>query len=63
MVIGSSLEVSPANYFTLQAKDNGARLVIINMETTAMDREAHLIIRGRAGEVLLELYQRLNKYA
>jgi len=61
VVIGSSLEVSPANYFPLQARDNGAKLVILNMETTAMDNEAHLIIRGRAGEILSDLYQRLKE--
>ena len=60
-VIGSSLEVSPANYFPLQAKDHGAKLVIINMEATVMDHQADLIIRGRAGEVLTELYRRLKE--
>jgi len=55
IVVGSSLEVSPANYFPLQARDIGAKLVIINMEPTVMDEEANLIIRGKAGEVLSDL--------
>lgn len=60
-VIGSSLEVSPANYFPVQAKDSGARLVIINLEATVMDDMADLIIRGQAGEVLAELSQGLKQ--
>ncbi|MFZ7103620.1 MAG: SIR2 family NAD-dependent protein deacylase [Peptococcaceae bacterium] len=55
IVIGSSLEVSPANYFPLQAREAGAKLVIINMEKTIMDEEADLIIPGKAGEVLAEI--------
>jgi NAD-dependent deacetylase len=56
VVIGSSLEVSPANYFPLLARDVGARLAFINLEPTDMDDQAHLVIRGKAGEVLEELY-------
>jgi NAD-dependent deacetylase len=55
IVIGSSLEVSPANYFPLQARDTGAKLVIINMETTIMDEQADLVVRGKAGEVLVKV--------
>ncbi len=60
VVIGSSLEVSPANYFPLLARDVGARLVFINLEPTDMDDQAHLIIRGKAGEVLEELYAKIK---
>lgn len=55
IVIGSSLEVSPANYFPELAKDCGAKLVFINMEPTHMDPKADLIIREKAGNVLVEV--------
>jgi NAD-dependent deacetylase len=56
IVLGSSLRVSPANYFPLDAKENGAKLVIINMERTEFDHLADLVINNRfIGEVLQEL--------
>lgn len=56
VVIGSSLEVSPANHFPLMARDKGAKLVIINREPTVMDQEADLVLNGSAGEILTHLY-------
>lgn len=56
IVLGSSLSVSPANYFPMDAKENGAKLVIINMEQTEMDDLADMVINKRKiGEVLQEL--------
>jgi NAD-dependent deacetylase len=52
IVIGSSLEVSPANFFPLEAKGAGAKLVLINLEPTEVDERADLLIRDRAGHVL-----------
>lgn len=61
VVIGSSLEVSPANYFPLLARDAGAKLVIINMEPTLMDNEADLVIPAKAGDVLQELQEAIDQ--
>lgn len=61
VVIGSSLEVSPANQFPLLAKDMGAKLVIINRDATIMDDRADMVIRGNSGEVLKELYFYIEK--
>jgi NAD-dependent deacetylase len=53
IVLGSSLTVSPANFFPIDAKENGAKLVIINMERTEFDHLADLVINNRKiGEVL-----------
>nr|WP_235801534.1 NAD-dependent deacylase [Heyndrickxia acidiproducens] len=58
IVLGSSLSVSPANQFPLEAKRNGAKLVIVNMEPTEMDDAADLIVRDwKIGE-LLEMVNR-----
>lgn len=47
IVLGSSLTVSPANFFPMEAKEAGAKLVIINMEPTQLDDMADLVIHNR----------------
>ncbi|MFD1708198.1 NAD-dependent protein deacylase [Siminovitchia sediminis] len=55
IVLGSSLSVTPANQFPLIAKQNGAYLVIVNMEPTDLDIYADETIHGRKiGELLQE---------
>ncbi|KPC77725.1 NAD-dependent deacylase [Laceyella sacchari] len=46
IVLGSSLQVSPANFFPVRAKEQGAKLVIINWEPTDFDAEADLVVNG-----------------
>jgi NAD-dependent deacetylase len=61
IVLGSSLQVSPANQLPLLAKRNGAKLVIVNMEPTELDEWADLVIHHRKiGEVLKELDNELK---
>ena len=50
--IGSSLVVHPAAQIPLIAKENGATLVILNREATALDEYADLIINDEIGEIL-----------
>jgi NAD-dependent deacetylase len=52
LAIGSSLVVWPAAGFPLMAKNNGAKLVIINNEPTEQDEMADLVIRHDIGETL-----------
>jgi NAD-dependent deacetylase len=52
LVVGSSLVVWPAAGFSLLAKQNGARLAIINREATEFDDIADLVIRDDIGSVL-----------
>lgn len=60
IVLGSSLSVSPANQFPLLAKENNAKLVIVNMDETEMDHFADEVIHGRKiGDVLVELDEKL----
>lgn len=51
LAIGSSLVVWPAAGFPVQAKREGARLVIINREPTELDRLADLVIHADIGDV------------
>lgn len=56
IVLGSSLQVSPANELPVIAKRSGGKLVIVNMEPTPLDDWADLLIHGRKiGEVLQEI--------
>jgi NAD-dependent deacetylase len=50
--IGSSLVVWPAAGFPLIAKENGARLVIVNRDPTDFDEIADLVVREDIGTVL-----------
>lgn len=50
IAIGSSLVVWPAAGFPLHAKQNGARLVIVNREPTDFDEIADLVVRQDIGE-------------
>lgn len=52
LVVGSSLVVYPAAAFPAFAKENGARLVIINREPTPLDEMADLVIHAEIGSVL-----------
>lgn len=61
IVLGSSLTVSPANFFPVEAKENGAKLVIVNMEETDYDDMADLVINERKiGEVLQQVDEELS---
>jgi NAD-dependent deacetylase len=51
LVAGSSLVVYPAAAFPLFAKENGARLAIVNREPTPLDEAADLVIHAEIGAV------------
>ncbi|WP_246498931.1 SIR2 family NAD-dependent protein deacylase [Microvirga soli] len=51
LVAGSSLAVFPAAAFPAFAKENGARLAIVNREPTHLDKAADLVIHAEIGEV------------
>ncbi|UOF91032.1 hypothetical protein LSG31_01760 [Fodinisporobacter ferrooxydans] len=60
IVLGSSLQVSPANYYPIKAKKNRVKLVIVNIEPTEMDGYADLVINNRKiGDVLQEVNKEL----
>lgn len=53
VVLGSSLTVSPANQIPLIAKENGAKLVIVNQDPTPYDQYADMTISDqKIGEFL-----------
>lgn len=56
LVVGSSLEVSPANSLVGRT----CRLAIVNRDATALDGYADLLARGSAGRILAALAERLG---
>jgi NAD-dependent deacetylase len=52
LAIGTSLTVYPVAWLPDRALSAGARLVIVNAEPTPLDDRAHVVLRGRIGEVL-----------
>lgn len=61
IVVGSSLEVAPASEIPLIAKRHNAKLVIINLEPTIMDRYADLVLLGDAAVTLPQIIDCMHK--
>lgn len=55
LVVGSSLEVTPAALLPVQAANAGARLIIVNREPTYLDERADAVLHEDAAEVLPRL--------
>ncbi len=55
LVLGSSLVVYPAASLPSLAKENGARLVIVNREPTPLDDQADIVIAGEIGPILSKI--------
>lgn len=61
IVAGSSLEVQPAAYLPVKAKESGAKLVIINLTPTPYDKYSDYLIRHPAGETFTEIARQVKK--
>lgn len=55
LVVGSSLQVTPAASLPEVASRHGAALIIANDEPTPLDHLARIVLRGRAASILPEL--------
>lgn len=55
LVVGSSLEVTPAAVFPVQALNDGAALIIVNHEPTYLDERAEFVFRQDVDAVLPDL--------
>jgi len=60
LAIGSSLVVEPAASLPLQAKQYGARLVIINKTETPLDHLADIVVREPIGPTLTRVVKHLG---
>ncbi|WXG43647.1 MAG: NAD-dependent deacylase [Promethearchaeati archaeon SRVP18_Atabeyarchaeia-1] len=55
LIVGSSLVVYPAAVLPKLAKDNGAKMILVNMEPTEMDDQCDVVIHEKAGDVMLKI--------
>ncbi|NNC91900.1 MAG: hypothetical protein HKN80_05360, partial [Acidimicrobiia bacterium] len=59
LAVGSTLSVYPAAYVPLEAKQTGARYVIVNQGPTEQDHLADVRVEGAAGQLLPAIVERL----
>jgi NAD-dependent deacetylase len=60
LALGSSLVVEPAASIPLQAKNSGARLVIINHTETPLDRLADVVVNQSIGATLSQVLKHMG---
>jgi NAD-dependent deacetylase len=60
LVVGTSLEVAPASELPMLAQRNGAKIIIINLESTHLDNAASVVIHANAAEALPEIVQKME---
>ena len=60
LVAGSSLVVYPAAQMPLIAKDNGAKLIIINLMPTPHDQYADVVIQEKIGQALSQIVEQVK---
>ena len=60
LAVGSSLVVYPAAQVPLTAKDNGAKLIIINLAPTPHDHYAEIVIHEKTGPVLSQIVDQVK---
>jgi NAD-dependent deacetylase len=61
ITIGSSLVVYPAALMPRYAAQSGAKLIIINRDSTDLDDAAHVRIFGSAGETMSKIMERVRE--
>jgi NAD-dependent deacetylase len=60
IVIGSTLVVYPAAYIPTYAGEAGAKLAIVNLTPTPFDHYAAVVIRGKAGEIMSKVMEKVR---
>jgi NAD-dependent deacetylase len=60
IVIGSTLVTYPAAYIPTYAREAGAKLAIVNLTPTPFDQYAEVVIRGKAGDIMSEVMERIR---
>ncbi len=61
LVVGTSAQVYPAASLPYSARQNGATLIEINLEPTELTSSAYLSVKGRSGEILPQVLDRVKR--
>ncbi len=59
IVVGSTLVVQPAALMPVYAKQSGAFLAIVNLSETPCDEMSDVLVRAKAGDVLVKIVEKL----
>ena len=59
IIVGTSLNVAPANELPTLARQSGAGIISINLEPTFIDKMADIAIIGDAADILPEVVKKL----
>jgi NAD-dependent deacetylase len=62
IVIGSTLVIYPAAYIPTYAGEAGATLAIVNLTPTPFDHYAEVVIRGKAGEIMSRVMEKVRLF-
>lgn len=60
IIIGSTLVIYPAAYIPTYATEAGAKLAIVNLTPTPFDHHAAVVIRGKAGEIMSRVMEKVR---
>ncbi|KAG1662953.1 hypothetical protein FOA52_006706 [Chlamydomonas sp. UWO 241] len=60
LVLGTSLQIAPANELPLITREGGGKFVIVNLQKTPRDRQAHIIARARVDFCMALLMRELK---
>jgi len=60
IVIGSSFVVYPAAHIPIYAVESGAKMVIINIDSTSFDPYATVVINGKAGDTTEKIMEQVR---
>jgi NAD-dependent deacetylase len=60
IVIGSTLVIYPAAYIPTYAGEAGAKVAIVNLTPTPFDHYAEVVIRGKAGEIMSRVMEKVK---
>nr|ADI47119.1 SIR2-like protein [Chlamydomonas reinhardtii] len=60
LVLGTSLQIQPANEIPVLTRDEGGKLVIVNLQKTPKDRRANLLLRARVDLAMALLARELG---
>ncbi|KAG2449351.1 hypothetical protein HYH02_005506 [Chlamydomonas schloesseri] len=60
LVLGTSLQIQPANEIPVLTRDEGGKLVIVNLQKTPKDRRANLLLRARVDLAMALLMRELG---
>lgn len=61
LVVGSSLVVYPAAELPYIAKSNGAKMIMVNDESTIADSLFDVVIHGKAGKILPKIVEKVKE--